>query len=172
MICMHPYLIWNIGPPFWCSIVIRCLCLHSKAFFVLPMHWLIHVLAIHSVVSAVPILGCLRRLLLLLFIKLDSAPKCGVAWFIMKSLTDHSSSVLSGELFSHWLCTSCQHHHDCQSVTNLPQVETILFKYMLSPVFMEIIQSSRHASHSLQWKTHRCMLNVLSHGFLLACQIR
>jgi hypothetical protein len=48
------------------------------------MHWLIHVLAIPSVVSAVHILGCLRRLLLLLFIKLDSAPKCGVAWFIVK----------------------------------------------------------------------------------------
>ena len=38
----------------------------------------------HSTVNAVPILGCLRRLLLYLFIKLDSAPKYGVAWFIMK----------------------------------------------------------------------------------------
>ena len=55
-------------PPLWWSIVIGCLCLHSQAFFVLSMHWLIHVLAIHSVVSAVHILGCLRRLLLLLFI--------------------------------------------------------------------------------------------------------
>jgi hypothetical protein len=84
MTCMHPYLMWNIGPPLWWSIVIGCLCLHSKALLVLSMHWLIHVLVIHSVVSAVPILGCLRRLLLLLFIKLDSVPKCGVAWFIMK----------------------------------------------------------------------------------------
>jgi hypothetical protein len=63
-------------------------------------------------------------------------------------------------------------HQDCQPVINLPQVEAILFKYMISPVFMEIIQSSRHASHSLQWKTHRCMLNVLSHRFLSACQIK
>jgi len=30
-------------------------------------------------------------------------------------------------------------HQDCQPVINLPQVETMLFKYMLSPVFMEII---------------------------------
>jgi hypothetical protein len=43
---------------------------------------------------------------------------------------------------------------------------------MLSPVFMEIIQSSRHASHSLQWKTHCCILNVLSHGFPSALLIR
>jgi len=38
----------------------------------------------HSDVSAVPILGCPRQLLLSLFIKLNSAPKCGVAWFILK----------------------------------------------------------------------------------------
>jgi len=73
------------SPPLWWFIILGCLCLHSKALFVLSMHWLIHVIAIHSAVSAVPILGCLRRLLLLLFIKLDSAPKCGVAWFIMKN---------------------------------------------------------------------------------------
>jgi len=72
------------SPPLWWFIVLGCLCLHSKALFVLSMHWLIHVIAIHSAVSAVPILGCLRRLLLLLSIKLDSAPKCGVVWFILK----------------------------------------------------------------------------------------
>jgi hypothetical protein len=33
-------------PPLRCSIVIGCLCLHSKALFVLLMHWLIHVIAI------------------------------------------------------------------------------------------------------------------------------
>jgi hypothetical protein len=43
-------------------------------------------------------------------------------------------------------------HQDCHPVINLPQVETILFKYMLSPVFIETIQSSRHASHSLQYQ--------------------
>ena len=34
----------------------------------------------------------------------------------------------------------------------LPPVETVLFKYMLTSAFLEIIQSSRHASHSLQYK--------------------
>ena len=86
MTCMHPYLMWNIGPPLWWSIVIGCLCLLTKAFFALPMYWLIRVLAFHSNVSAVPILGCPRWLLLSLFIKLDNAPKCGVAWFIIKKL--------------------------------------------------------------------------------------
>ena len=39
---------------------------------------------------------------------------------------------------------------DCQSVMNLSPVETTLFKYMLSLVFLETIKSSRHASHNLQ----------------------
>jgi hypothetical protein len=37
----------------------------------------------------------------------------------------------------------CAHHHanthqDCQPVMNLPPIETILFKYMLSPAFLEL----------------------------------
>jgi len=63
------------SPPLWWSIVIGCPCLPSKAFFVLSMHWLICVLAFHSNASTMPILGCPRRLLLSLFIKLDSAPQ-------------------------------------------------------------------------------------------------
>ena len=93
------------SPPLWCSIVIGCLCLHSKAFFVLPMHWLIHVLAIHSAVNAVPIPGCLRQLLLALFIKLDPAPSV--------VLLDSSWRIFSHgfvwELSSDWLCASCQY---------------------------------------------------------------
>jgi len=172
MTCMHPYLMWNIGYPLGWSIVIGCLCLLTKALFALPMYWLIRMLAFHSNVSAVPISGCLRRLLLLLFIKLDSAPKCGVAWFIMKVLTDHSSSVLSWELLSHWLCASCQHHHDCQSVINLPQAETILFKQCYHQSSWKL--SSRPDMHLIACRTkaHRCKLNVLLHGFLSACQIR
>jgi len=50
------------------------------------MYWLIRVLASHSAVSVVLILGCPRQLLLSLFIKHDHAPKCGAAWFIMKEL--------------------------------------------------------------------------------------
>ena len=44
---MHLTCFWNIGsPPLWCFIVIGWLCLHSKAFFVLSMYWLIYVLVI------------------------------------------------------------------------------------------------------------------------------
>ena len=89
-------------PPLWCTIVIGCPCLYPKAFFVLPMHWLIHVLAIHSAVNAVPILGCLWQLLLASFIKLDPAPMCGVARFILKKIC--SSSIFSQELSFDWLC--------------------------------------------------------------------
>jgi len=77
---------WNIGPP---SLMLHR---HRVAFFALQsllcfsMHWLIHVLVIRSVINAVPILGCPRWLLLSLFIKLDNAPKCSVAWFIIKKL--------------------------------------------------------------------------------------
>jgi len=73
-------------PLLWCSIVIRCLCLHSEAFFVLMIYQLIRVLAIHSAISVVSILGCPRWLLLSLFIKYECAPKYGVSWFIMNEL--------------------------------------------------------------------------------------
>jgi len=61
-------------------------CLLSKTFFVLLTDWLIRVLTFHSNISVVPILGYPRWLLLLFFIKLDNALKCGVVWFIMKEL--------------------------------------------------------------------------------------
>jgi hypothetical protein len=100
------------------------------------MHWLIHVLAIHSAVSAVPILGCPRRLLLSLFIKLDHAPQvwCCLIYHEEFSLLDSSKNYPLIDCVPH-----ANTHQDCQPVINLPQVETILFKYMLSPVFMEII---------------------------------
>jgi hypothetical protein len=41
-------------------------------------------------------------------------------------------------------------HQDCQLVMNLPPIETILFKYMLSSTFLDTAKSSGHASHSLQ----------------------
>jgi len=81
---MYTYLRKYRSPHLWWSIIIGCLCLLSKAFF-FSFHALAHSCdSHHSTVSAVPILGCLRRLLLSLFIKLHSAPKYGVAWFIMK----------------------------------------------------------------------------------------
>jgi hypothetical protein len=63
-----------------------------KAFFILSMYWLIRVLAFHSDVSAVPILGCPRQLLLSVVLKLDHASKCGVAQLIMKELNKSSIS--------------------------------------------------------------------------------
>ena len=164
---MHPYLIWNIGPPLRCSIVIGCPCLYTKAFFVLPMHWLIHVPAIHSVVNVVPIPGRLRQLLLALFIKLDPAPKCGIAWFIMK---DFLSSFF-WELSSDWLRASCQHPSRLLTSLKLPPVEKS-FKYMWSPAFMEL---SSHPDMNLMLcskQTHHCKRDVFLYGFLLAYQIR
>jgi hypothetical protein len=79
-------------PPLRCSIIIGCLCLLFQAFIILSMYWLIRVLAFHSNVSAVPILGCPRRLLLSLILKLDHASKCGVARFIIKELNKSSIS--------------------------------------------------------------------------------
>jgi len=86
MTCMHPYLIRNIGPPLWCSIVIGCLCLLSKSllcsFHVLAHSYASHPLSCKS--RAYP--GSPRWLLLSLFIKHECAPKCGVAWFITNEL--------------------------------------------------------------------------------------
>ena len=66
-------------PFLWCSIVILCLCLLSKAFLVFLIHRLNYLMPIlHLNINAVPILSCLRRLLLSLFIKIDHAPKCGI----------------------------------------------------------------------------------------------
>jgi len=84
LICMYPYLIWNIGPP---SLMIHRPRVPLFAFqsFLCSFDAFAHSCdSHHSDVSAVPILGCPRQLLLSLFIKLDSAPKCGVAWFILK----------------------------------------------------------------------------------------
>jgi len=121
-------------PPFWCSIIIGCLCFHSKAFSVLLICQLICMLASHLIVSAMPILGCQRRLLFLLFIKLDNASKCGVAWFIMK---EHKKSCISRILSRTVLClaihilpTPIKRFYiinlilDCQSAMDLPLVET------------------------------------------------
>jgi hypothetical protein len=108
--------------------------LHSKAFFVLSMHWLIHVLAIHSAINAVPILGCMRRLLLSLFIKLDSTHKCGVVWFIIKKLNQSFLFWILLRIVL-WLDVYLLPIHikrfssvhlvlDCKSVMNLPPIET------------------------------------------------
>ena len=152
--CIHT-LFWNIGPPLQCFIIIGCLP-KSSLFFWLTGSF---VWAIHLAVNVVPILGYPRWLLLLLFIKHDHDLKCCVAWFIMNALNQSFifwmllRIVLS--LIMHIVPTLVKRFSivdlilDCQSVMNLPPVGTTLFKYMLSSIFLETIQSSRHASHSL-----------------------
>jgi hypothetical protein len=145
MTCMHPYLIWNIGPP---SLMFHRHRVPLFAFRSLLCSFdaLVHSCASHhSIVNAVPILGYRRWLLLSLFIKLDYAPKCGVAWFIMK---DFISWFLPRIVFD-WLCASCQHPSRWSINHELVSNWNILFKYMLSSTFLETIKSSRHASHSL-----------------------
>ena len=120
-------------------------------FAFLSFHYSFNVLAhscvsLHSDVSAVSILGCSRRLLLSLFIKLDSAPQvwCCLIHNEGFSLLDSSKNYPLIDCVPH-----ANTHQDCQLVMNLPPVETILFKYMLSSTFLETIKSSKHASHSL-----------------------
>jgi hypothetical protein len=84
-----PELIYR-SPPHRCSIITGCLCLLFKAFFILSMYWFIRVLAFHSDVSAVSIVGCPWWLLLSLLLKLDHASKCGVARFIIEELNKSS----------------------------------------------------------------------------------
>jgi len=102
--------------------------------FLFAFHALAHSCSSHdSVVSAVPILGCLRRLLLSLFVKLDYAPKCGVAWFIMKNFLSWILLRIILWLVVHHANT----HQDGQSVMNLPPVETYPSS-MLSSAFIEL----------------------------------
>jgi hypothetical protein len=89
----------------------------------------------HSDVSAVPILGCPRRLLLLLFIKLDSAPKCGVAWFIMK---DFLSWILLRIILWLVVCIMPTPIKIVNQSWTCLQLKHILFKYMWSSTFMEL----------------------------------
>ena len=162
---MHPYPICNIGPPpLWCSIVIGCPCLYPKAFFVLPMHWLIHVLAIHSAVNALPIPGCLRQLLLASFIKFDPACKCGVADSSWRNGTNHSSPIFSQELSFDWLCVPTPIKIVNQSWSCLQ-----LKQYSSSTCYHQPSwkSSSRPDMHLItcSTKAHGCMLSVLLNRF-------
>jgi hypothetical protein len=137
MTCMGPYLVWNITPPLWRFIVTGCLCLLSKAFSILLIHWLIQVYRVpvlQSNVNVVSILSCPRRLLLSLFIKLDYALKYGVAWFIIKELNKSFISWILSRIVL-WLVvrilpiiikkfSSVDLILNCQSAMKLPLVET------------------------------------------------
>jgi len=146
MTCMHSYLVLKYRPP---SSMLHHYKVSSKDFFVFLIHRLFRVLAFHSIVSVVPIPGYPWWLLLSLFIKYDCAPKCGVAWFIMNQLNQSFIFwILLRIVLSLIMCivptlikrfSSVILILDCQSTTNLPPVETILFKYMLSSAFLETI---------------------------------
>jgi len=133
------------------------------------MYWLIRMLAFHSNVSAVPISGCLRRLLLSLFIKLDNAPKCGVAWFIMK---DFISFGFFWELSSDWLCASCQPIKIINQSWTCLQLKQYFSSICYYQPFWNCQVIQTWISYLAVKRAHRCKLNVLLHGFFSACQIR
>jgi len=155
MIDMHVYLPEKYRFP---NSDAHLLAIRSLPFFLCRP---IRVPAIHSIVNAMFIIGCPYWFLLSFAYQTWPCPPSVVlfdsSWM---SLTNHSSSGLSWEIvLSLIVCivpTLIKRFFiinlilDCQSVMNFPIVETIFFKYMLSSVYLETIQSSRHASHSLQ----------------------
>jgi hypothetical protein len=169
---MHPYLIRNIGPP---SSMFHHHRVPLFAFqsFICPSHVLTHSCASHPLSCKCSAQSRLSMTITALAVY--QAWLCPLVWCCLIHHEDLNRSFILCIILRivialivrivptpSWLSIS---HKLASSWNNTLQV-------MLSPVFMEIIQSSRHASHSLQWKTHRCMLNVLLHGFLSACQIR
>jgi hypothetical protein len=118
-------------PSLSCFVAIGCFYLLSKAFLVLLMHRLIQVylmLVLHSNVNKMPILGCLRLLLLSLFIKSDHASKCGVTWLI-KEFNKSLTFWILPKLHPDHLCVVYQQSSsidfilDYQSDMKLPLVE-------------------------------------------------
>jgi len=146
MICMHPYLIWNIGPSLFDVHRHRVPLFAFRSLFC-SFDALAHSCASDPlVVNAMPILGFPWWLLLSLFIKLDHAPKCGVTWFIMK---DFISWILLRIII--WLVV-------CIMPTPIKMVNQswtcLQLKHTLQ-VYMVInlhgtVKSSGHASHTLQ----------------------
>jgi magnesium-transporting ATPase (P-type) len=169
---MHPYLIRNIGPPssmfhhhrvplfafqsFICSFDALA---HSCASHPLSCKWSAHPGLSMTITALVVYQAWLCPLVWCCLIHHEDLNRSFILCIILRIVL---SLIVRIVPIPSRLSTS---HKLASSWNNTLQV-------MLSPVFMEIIQSSRHASHSLQWKTHRCTLNVLSHGFLSACQIR
>jgi hypothetical protein len=166
---MHPFLIRNIGPP--SSMIHRHrVPLFAFQSFIGSFDALDHSCASHPLsckCSAHPGLSSTVTALVVYRAWLCPQVRCCLIHHEGFSLLDSSENYPLIDCVHH-----ANTHQDCQPVMNLPKVETILFKYMLSPVFMEIIQSSRHASHSLQWKTHRCILSVILNRFPSALLIR
>ena len=142
---MHPYLIWNIAPPLWCSIIIGCLCLLSTIFLVFLIHLLIrvyYILVLHSNVSVVSILDYPQWLLLLLFIKSDHISNCGVSWLIIKEFKKSLTFWIFPKLPSDQLCTICQ---------QLSSVDLILYCQSITKLFLVEPYSSNICYHQPLW---------------------
>jgi len=146
MTCMHPYLIWNIGPP---SLMLHRYRVPLFAFQSLLCFF--NVLA-HSCGSHLLSYKCsayLRLSKMITALAVYQAWLCPQVWCC---LIHHEEFYLLDSLENYSLIDCAHHantHQDCQPVMNLPPVETILFKYMLSSTLLETIKSSKHASHSL-----------------------
>jgi hypothetical protein len=169
---MHPYLIRNIGPPssmfhhhrvplfafqsFICSFDALA---HSCASHPLSCKWSAHPGLSMTITALVVYQAWLCPLVWCCLIHHEDLNRSFILCIILRVVL---SLIVRIVPIPSRLSTS---HKLASSWNNTLQV-------MLSPVFMEIIQSSRHASHSLQWKVLCCKLNVLLHGFLSVCQIR
>ena len=165
---MHPYLIRNIGPP---SSMFHHHRVPLFAFqsFICPSHVLTH-----SCASLPLKCKCSAHLGLsttITALAVYQAWLCPQVWCCL--IHREGFSLLDSS--ENYPLIGCVHHanpsrllisHElASSWNNTFQV------YVITSLF-GTVRLSRHGSHTLQWKTHRCMLNVLSHGFLSACQIR
>jgi len=120
MTCMHLYLVLKIG-----SLSLMLHCHRVPLFAIQSLLSFFNSLANLSLPYVSPLLkykcsahpGCMWWLLLSLFIKHDDAPKCGIAYFIMKEFNKSFTSwILSRTAL--WLAVL-----NCQSATKLPSVE-------------------------------------------------
>jgi hypothetical protein len=106
-------------------------------------------------------------------IKLDHTPECGVAWFIIKELKKSFISwILS--IIVLWLVvcilpitikrfSSIDLVLDCQSTCL--QLKHTFHVYVIINLH-GTIKLFGHASHSLQYKVHCCMLSIILNEFL------
>jgi hypothetical protein len=124
MTYMHPYLVWNIGPPLWYSIVIRCLCSLSKTFSIFLIYrliWVYRMLVLHSNVSS-------------------------SSWVIHNDYWSCCLSSLTMHLANnHQKVYQSRSHLKFSISHKVASNWNILFKYMLSSTLMELL--SRPGTH-------------------------
>jgi len=142
MTYMHPYLIWNIGPP---SLMIHRHRVPLFAFqsFLCSFDALAHLRA--SLPFKCKYNAHLRLSTTITTLVVYQAGLCPQVWCCLIhhegfSLLDSSENYPLIDCVPHAIT-----HQDCQLVMNLPPVETILFQYMLSSTFLETAKSSKRA---------------------------